>query len=305
MSRYVHEVGDMLEYVTQYSTAYNIIVQNKEGTDVVLGDTKTVCDMLDTLYWSRLFITKNESVQDAETQFEKVFKNFLKRRQKDFNLIYQSLYDYEYNPIENYNRMEVSDVVKGGTDTNTTREQSENSINYGSIDTREDNLSATAQSNATDRNTGADIISKAVSGFNQPNTMNESEKETTTYGKETTTTGTTTTTNTGTQKNTKSGTDSNNSESLKSSEMSYGGTEKTTNTGTQKNTKSGTDSNNSESLTSSEMSYGGTEKTTSNIHGNIGVTTSQQMITAEVEMRKYNLLENILDEFIEYSTVFM
>lgn len=271
MSRYVHEVGDMLEYVTQYSTAYNIILQNKEGTDVVLGDTKTVCDMLDTLYWSRLFITKNESVQDAETQFEKVFKNFLKRRQKDFNLIYQSLYDYEYNPIENYNRMEISDVVRGGTDTNTTREQSENSINYGSIDTREDNLSATAQSNATDINTGADIISKAVSGFNQPNTMKESEKETTTYGKETTTTGTTTSTNSGTQKNTKSGTDYNNSESVKNS----------------------------------EMSYGGIEKTTSNIHGNIGVTTSQQMITAEVEMRKYNLLENILDEFIEYSTVFM
>ena len=305
MSRYVHEVGDMLEYVTQYSTAYNITVQDKKGTDVMLGDTKTVCDMLDTLYWSRMFITKNESVQDAETQFEKVFKNFLKRRQKDFNLIYQSLYDYEYNPIENYNRIEESDVVKGGTDTNTTREQSENSINYGSIDTREDNLSATAQSNATDRNTGADIISKAVSGFNQPNTMNDSEKETTTYGKGTTTTGTTTTTNAGTQKNTKSGTDSNNSETLTSSEMSYGGTEKTTNTGTQKNTKSGTDSNNSESVKNSEMSYGGTEKTTSNIHGNIGVTTSQQMITAEVEMRKYNLLENIIDEFIEYSTVFM
>ena len=305
MSRYVHEVGDMLEYVTQYSTAYNITVQDKEGTDVVLGDTKTVCDMLDTLYWSRLFISKNESVQDAESQFEKVFKNFLKRRQKDFNLIYQSLYDYTYNPIENYNRIEESDIIKGGTDTNTTREQIENTINYGSIDTREDNLSATAQSNATDRNTGADIISKAVSGFNQPNTMNESEKETTTYGKETTTTGTTTTTNTGTQKNTKSGTDSNNSETLTNSEMSYGGTEKTTNTGTQKNTKSGTDSNNSESVKNSEMSYGGTEKTTSNIHGNIGVTTSQQMITAEVEMRKYNLLENILDEFIEYSTVFM
>ena len=339
MSRYVHEVGDMLEYVTQYSTAYNITVQDKEGTDVVLGDTKTVCDMLDTLYWSRLFISKNESVQDAESQFEKVFKNFLKRRQKDFNLIYQSLYDYTYNPIENYNRMEVSDVVKGGTDTNTTREQSENSINYGSIDTREDNLSATAQSNATDtnttteqsentisyggidtrednlsataqsnatdRNAGADIISKAVSGFNQPNTMNDSEKETTTYGKETSTTGTTTTTNTGTQKNTKSGTDSNNTESHKSIEVSYGGTETTTNTGTQKNTKSGTDSNNSESVKNSEMSYGGTEKTTSTIHGNIGVTTNQQMIESEIEMRKSNLLENIIEQFINFTTVFM
>ena len=305
MSRYEHEVGEMLEYVTQYSTAFNVVVKDKDNTDIMLADTKSVCDFMDTLYWDRIFLSKYENIQDAESNFEKVFKSFMKRHEVDFSLMYQALYDYKYSPIENYNRIEESDIVKGGTDTNTTRETSENSISYGAIDTREDNLSATAQSNATDRNAGADIISKAVSGFNQPNTMNDSEKETTTYGKETSTTGTTTTTNTGTQKNTKSGTDSNNSESHKSIEMSYGGTETTTNTGTQKNTKSGTDSNNSESVKNSEMSYGGTEKTTSTIHGNIGVTTNQQMIESEIEMRKSNLLENIIEQFINFTTVFM
>ena len=271
MSRYVHEVGDMLEYVTQYSAAYNIIVQDKEGADVVLGDTKTVCDMLDTLYWSRLFISKNESVQDAESQFEKVFKNFLKRRQKDFNLIYQSLYDYTYNPIENYNRMEESDIVKDGHDNNTTSGQNENSYNYGSVDTREDNLTSTAKSNDVNTNSGEDGITKFVSGFNQPNTLNESERELSHYGKSTT--------------------------SKADSTIN--------NTGTQTNSKTGTDTNKMKITSNTEITYGGTEKTKSTIHGNIGVTTSQQMIIAEVEMRKYNLLENILDEFIEYSTVFM
>ena len=262
MSRYVHEVGDMLECVTQYSTAFNITVQDKEGTDVILADTKTVCDMLDTLYWSRMFISKNERVQDAESQFEKVFKNFLKRRQKDFNLIYQSLYDYAYNPIENYNRMEESDIIKGGKDSNVSTGHNDTTYNYGSVDTRTDNLSATANSTATDTNSGEDGVTKFVSGFNQPNTLNESERNVSTYGKSTTSKADTT-------------------------------------------SKTGTDTSNTETQSNSEISYGGTEKTTSNIHGNIGVTTSQQMITAELEMRKYNLLENILDEFIEYSTVFM
>lgn len=271
MSRYVHEVGDMLEYVTQYSTAFNITVQDKEGTEVVLGDSKTVCDMMDSLYWSRMFISKNERVQDAETQFEKVFKSFLKRRQKDFNLIYQSLYDYAYNPIENYNRMEENNIIKGGKDSNVTTGHNDTSYNYGAVDTREDNLTATAISKATDANAGEDRVTKFVSGFNQPNTLNESEREVSSYGKNTTT----------------------NADSTSK------------NTGTQTNSKTGTDTNNTETQSTSEISYGSTERTTSNIHGNIGVTTSQQMITAELEMRKYNLLENILDEFIEYSTVFM
>lgn len=271
MNRYVHEVGDMIDCVTQYSTAYNIIVQNKEGTDVLLGDTNSVCDILDTLYWSRLFISKSETVQDAEKQFEKIFKNFVKRRQKDINLIYQSLYDYTYNPIENYNRMEESELIKGGKDSNTTTGHNDTTYKYGSIDTRNDNLTATAQSTATDSNGGEDNVTKFVSGFNQPNTLNESARELSTYGKNTTSTADST----------------------------------SKNTGTQTNSKTGTDTNKTETQSTSEISYGSTEKTTSNIHGNIGVTTSQQMITAELEMRKYNLLENIIDEFIEYSTVFM
>ena len=46
---------------------------------------------------------------------------------------------------------------------------------------------------------------------------------------------------------------------------------------------------------------GTTETTTSRIHGNVGVTTNQHMITEELELRKQNIIERIMadvDSFI-------
>ena len=39
------------------------------------------------------------------------------------------------------------------------------------------------------------------------------------------------------------------------------------------------------------------ETMTNETHGNIGVTTSQQMLTSEIELRRYNLLEWIVDKY--------
>lgn len=41
----------------------------------------------------------------------------------------------------------------------------------------------------------------------------------------------------------------------------------------------------------------GDEKYTSHVHGNIGVTTSQQMITSELELRKFDIYEDIAARF--------
>ena len=41
----------------------------------------------------------------------------------------------------------------------------------------------------------------------------------------------------------------------------------------------------------------GDEKYTSHVHGNIGVTTSQQMITSELELRKFDIYEEIAGRF--------
>ena len=39
------------------------------------------------------------------------------------------------------------------------------------------------------------------------------------------------------------------------------------------------------------------ETVTNETHGNIGVTTTQQMLTSELELRRYNLLEWIVDKY--------
>ena len=43
----------------------------------------------------------------------------------------------------------------------------------------------------------------------------------------------------------------------------------------------------------------GTIQHTSRIHGNIGVTTAQQMIEAELELRKMDIYNLIVKEFIK------
>ena len=39
------------------------------------------------------------------------------------------------------------------------------------------------------------------------------------------------------------------------------------------------------------------ETVTNETHGNIGVTTTQQMLTSELELRRYNILEWIVDKY--------
>lgn len=45
------------------------------------------------------------------------------------------------------------------------------------------------------------------------------------------------------------------------------------------------------------ITHNGTESYRSNIHGNIGVTTSQQMINSELELRKYDIYSDIANRF--------
>lgn len=57
------------------------------------------------------------------------------------------------------------------------------------------------------------------------------------------------------------------------------------------------DSNSGSAMGNSTTSETGTRDYTSHIHGNIGVTTAQQMIEAELNLRKHNLYEIIAKEF--------
>ena len=82
----------------------------------------------------------------------------------------------------------------------------------------------------------------------------------------------------------------------------------TSNTGTSKVTQSGTDTYN-HTGTDETRRAGTLSDTTGNeqeafihkshLYGNIGVTTSQQMLQAELDVQRFNLYENIADLFID------
>lgn len=78
-------------------------------------------------------------------------------------------------------------------------------------------------------------------------------------------------------------------------ELTHGLTETTT-----RGTTDTTNYNSSESTTYGSTVTGrhtGTEKYTAHMHGNIGVTTTQEMITQEIELRKFDIYTDIASRF--------
>ena len=112
------------------------------------------------------------------------------------------------------------------------------------------------------------------------NTTTHTGTDTTTHtGTDTTThTGTDTTTETGKDTTTETGTDT----------TTHTGTDTTTETGTDTTTETGTDT----------TTHTGTEKWNRRAYGNIGVTTSQQMLEAELTISEWNLIDHMSDIFI-------
>lgn len=88
--------------------------------------------------------------------------------------------------------------------------------------------------------------------------------------------------------------------------------ESNTNTTTSSDSTSQRAADNSESFRNVDKSIGGassdgTSGTSSKgttieslrVHGNIGVTTNQQMVQAELDLRKFNIYEHICDRFVD------
>ena len=62
-------------------------------------------------------------------------------------------------------------------------------------------------------------------------------------------------------------------------------------------------SSNTDTTESRQIDTDHTNKHTSRIHGNIGVTTSQQMLAAQIDISRFNLVENITDIFLREFTI--
>lgn len=163
----------------------------------------------------------------------------------------------EYDPISNYDRTETTTVEHNGTETDetiasnvTTKTGSESHTKGG-----EDSFAYSGETVTTP--SGSTTTVHETTAFNEPTTYSGDSKDTTTYSAAKTT-------------------------------ESFNNRKDTTTYNTDEQTvyNNVKDANDIDSTTTHSFN-GRNEKTTSNIKGNIGVTTSQQMIQSEREVADF------------------
>lgn len=181
----------------------------------------------------------------------------------------------EYNPIENYDRQESStdttDATRKHTGNDVTAFSGSDSRTNSGKDTTQDSGTEAIANTGTDATThgGTDTTTNKVAGFDS-NTLVDHDSSALAHGHtESLQHGHTMTTTFG-----------------KKEELTHGHVE-TVSMG------------HSETLTHGEQIKDDTEIThTSRIHGNIGVTTSQQMLESELELApKLNIMNIIIESF--------
>ena len=232
------------------------------------------------------------------------------RRLFDFERMYDALRS-EYSPIENYDRIEdiKREYKDSGTDTETLTLGSSTTSKHTGTDeeintlersttvaqTGKDQETATLGSSTTVVHTGTDTdtmqgggsTEKGVSAYNDNGYTNR-EKDTETQNSTNTKQYNTTETNTGSGSDEKTQTyDSTVTNTGRDSDE-----KKQTYDSTVTNTGSGSDK------TQTDYGKQHTEAENTRVHGNIGVTTSQQMIESEISLRaKYDIYKIISREF--------
>lgn len=205
-----------------------------------------------------------EDDKSAVLHFSGDWQFFIDIHQHTFDSIFTALMT-EYKPLENYSMTESGTDTAAGTDT-TTRTGTDTTTNGGTT-TTEDKTATTTTNTGTVKDDSNGTTTNAVAGYDS-NSMSDRDKTTST----TTNTRTDNTTQTATNSGTITQTDD------KTSTLSHNTTDATA-----------TSSNTSHTLTRS---------------GNIGVTTSQQMLASEIDIRvKHNVLYYIIELFISQYTI--
>ena len=180
----------------------------------------------------------------------------------------KALCKIQYDPIHNYEDRLTENVKDVGASANTTggtfTDKGTDTISRDS--TRTDNLTNASQL-ASDVTTGSSVT-EGIYGFNSADASNAS-------------------------KSVSSGTEHDAS------------TNTITNTGTQKNVSIDTDTvNKTKTSATTFESHSGNDRIRTSTHsGNIGNITTQQLMTQEIELWKWNFIQNVLADLSEFVTL--
>ena len=193
---------------------------------------------------------------NIQTILRNAILSALEKNAYKINTLYNTT-KFEYDPISNYDRTETTTVEHNGTETDETiasnvltKTGSESHTKGG-----EDSFAYSGETVTTP--SGSTTTTHETTAFNEPTTYSGDSKDTTTYSAAKTT-------------------------------ESFNNRKDTTTYNTDEQTvyNNVKDANDIDSTTTHSFN-GRNEKTTSNIKGNIGVTTSQQMIQSEREVADF------------------
>lgn len=232
-------------------------------------------------------VTKEEAYND----FSNDFRLWVLNRQHNIDKLYQSMFDYDYSPIENVDRYE-NETINNGTETtygktdtltgtDTTTYGKTDTTTYGKTDTRTIESATDHAGSDTTTRTGAEINETQKAGFNAPNDYTKDTKNTTTYDDVEDRTAY------------NSGTTENTSDSNVAS-----GTDRLASTGSDTLSKSETNR-----LSGSDVVDFDSEREL-RVHGNIGVTSNVDLLEQEERYRLQSLAELLLDNFINDYTFY-
>ena len=294
---------------------------------------------IDRYYLEKLYPNSEliDSAYDSVFQFQ-TMPAVLTKNEYMFNNMYRTIIQ-DYNPIDNYDRTEETDVVLDGNNTNTTISESTNVKTGSETDNTTGSISNIKTGSETDNTTGSisntksgnsvlaktgDVVEETMDSGTETHTQNvntESTNQTrafnsglvdTAKSKTATPTANTDILSFDNRKNLKSTGYNEYKETETYNDVSDISTYDNLNHETTFNNVSDvstydnlkrettfnnvTDTNNQTST--AEGTVSNTTKTTSKIHGNIGVTTTAQMLEGERNLSKFDFIDFVMKTII-------
>ena len=322
---------EIIDFLDNTGRDYSIHATSKGLADITLISSDDAYRYIIRKYGDRRYTllsgVRPHNKVEMNVEFHNDYRLWLLNRRRNIDRMYQTLYDYDYVPIENYNRTEsetiqsedsveyghiISDsgsetVEYGKTDTLSGTD----TTTYGKTDSRtgsdtittnesiENDKTDTDTINATNTKNGREINTTEKAGFNAPYAYTPDVKTTLEYDnviddKVSTDSRVINDDTTRTETET---TQHNTVDTLGGNDrVTYGKT----------NTTSGSDETEKTNVSEHSGTDIDTKDSERNMHayGNIGVTTNQKMVTEEMEVRKVALVEMLIDNFINDFTFY-
>ena len=263
-----------LEELLVSATVASITVTDLEGNSIVLLSNSVAKNYLLQTYGDRKLVTPYSLDNITEdVLWNNHWSNWISLHQEGFNRMYQTMYDYTYDPTENVFEHREESTTYSGKETLTKSGSESHSISNSSSTSKKGKES-------TERTYTNYETTHQVAAYNTPATLQDAESDTisgkykdeTVYGVA--------------GESTPSRIDSTSGSS--SDTLTYG----------------------SQAIPRADTKSFGTgaderkDSFESDRHGNVGTVPSSDLVEKELELRKKSLGKMVLDMFVDYATIF-